>query len=1099
VTRRRASPPSAVTPDGPRVSIRLLGGFEVSVDGVAIPSRAWRLGKAADLVKLLAAEHAHRVPREVAMDALWPDKDPQAAANNLYQALHAARTALGDKDRQDGLLTLGDGVLVLRTDGGGAWIDVDAFEAAVERAARGDDVARAHVRSLYRGPLLPDDMYEDWLVARRDQLAGQWRRLLERMLVAQEQADRTDDALETAAELLVLDPLDEAVHRRAMLLEASRGHRSAALRQYRVLAQRLNAELGTEPEAETEELRAAIERGPDVAADRSAMLPVFGTSFVGRRRETNEIGRLMESARLVTLTGPGGSGKTRLAYHAAAALGGRFVDGVRVAELASLDRAAAVSRAVADAFDVRELPGTTLVDTMTTRIGGAHVLLVLDNCEHLVDAAASLLAQLLAACPRLRVIATSRQPLRVAEEVVFRVPSLAIPPAGDRSVDALRSVDAVALFLDRAKVANPDFELTDGTAAAIGTLCSYLDGLPLALEICAAQLGSLTIDQLVAQVQQRLLSLSVPRGRGLNRQETIAATLDWSHDLLTPSEREVLARFSVFAGGSSSEAAELVCAGPASPSIEVKRVIASLADRSLVAVDRSATAPRYRMLEPIRQYAEARLRERGDGESAETAHLAWAISFASRAAAAWRGTNWTAELRGFELENPNLRAALQRAVSRAPADALPLAESLWPLWLWAGQLVEGKGWLERTIDGTRERTLLRADALIGLSALMGRMGDPAGAERCAAEAVEIMREVGSGASLVRAMLFVAIHPWTSDDLLRANEIFDGALRAAAHVGHAPGVAAARKCLAIVRFYQHRTDEALALLRQSRAEFLACDPQAGEALALLTPQVLDLGEVILPEPDGDGRRLVFQETFGSFRDTSPREAASYVLVNIGMVDRISGDVDAAREAYGGALAEFQERKDDRGTAYCLARIGNLAASMGDFAAAREALRDAMALREHLGDTRGATLARTSLGELEALAGNERLARETLVDAAEAFDRRGDLWGIASSCSGLATAAITRRDWPAAHAALLRSLDAARRASRPRWVVWTLIRLARIDVRIGEINAAQARAREALGAFERLDDRSGSGEARAMLAQLGSPVPGGGFANGSTVFR
>ena len=454
----------------------LLGGFAAAVDGVATPGTAWRLKKARELVKLLALAPGHRLHREQAMDVLWRDRGPAAAANNLHQAVYVARRAL-----DAGAIEVREEMLQLRAD-----VDVDRLElAAVEARRAGTPAAYRAALSLYGGELLPENRYDDWAAQRRDELAALARELEE--------------------ELAALGSVDAA---------------------------------------------------------RLSSLPADASSFVGRGRELAELKALLRGTRWLTLAGAGGVGKTRLALELAGAAEPSYLGGVALVELAALADAGLIPDAVAVALDVRALSGQSLVDAIVEFLASRSLLLVVDNCEHLLAATAGLGDTLLRSAPQLTILATSREPLRVPGEVVFRVPSLDIPdPEQALEPRQLLRYEAVRLFVERAEAADPGFALDDENAVDVARICSRLDGLPLALELAAGRLGALGPAAIAERLDDRFRVLRTESDASPTRQHTLTATLQWSHDLLERDERTLFRRLAVFAGGFELGAVEGVCAG----------------------------------------------------------------------------------------------------------------------------------------------------------------------------------------------------------------------------------------------------------------------------------------------------------------------------------------------------------------------------------------------------------------------------------------------------------------------------------------------------------------------------------------------------------
>src|SRR4051812_38321387 len=535
------------------VSVTLLGGFAAAVDGTAVPDSAWRLKKARELVKLLALARGHRLHRDQAMDVLWRELAPSAAANNLHQAVHVARRALGSDaiDVRDEVLSLV------------AEVDVDLLDAAAAEARRlKTPAAYRAALSLCRGELLPENRYDDWAETRREDLAT----------LAAELAD------------------------------------------------------------EWEELGSAAAFG----------LPADASSFVGRGRELTELESLLKRTRLLTLAGTGGVGKTRLALELARSVESSYESGAALVELAAISDARLVPDAVAAALDVRPLPEQQPVDAVIDFLARRTLLLVIDNCEHVLSETAVFADTLLRAAPQLTILATSREPLRAAGEVVFRVPSLDIPdPERPQPPDRLADYEAVSLFVARAVAASPGFVLDEENADDVARICLRLDGLPLALELAAARLGALTTSAIAARLDDRFRLLRSGSHAAPTRQQTLTATLQWSHDLLEPDERLLLRRLAVFAGGFELEAAEDVCAGDAD-------TLARLVEKSLVPAEESGRRRRYRLLETVRLYARERLDAAGETSTLAERHASWALGLAQRERDSPR----------LDRESPNLRAAL---------------------------------------------------------------------------------------------------------------------------------------------------------------------------------------------------------------------------------------------------------------------------------------------------------------------------------------------------------------------------------------------------------------------------------------------------------
>jgi predicted ATPase len=387
-------------------------------------------------------------------------------------------------------------------------------------------------------------------------------------------------------------------------------------------------------------------------------LPAQLSSFVGRETELAEVGALVEASRLVTLTGAGGSGKTRLALQVAAELLDGSGEGVWLVDLAPVADPGLVAATVAQAIGVREQPGSSVAETLIEAIGTRRLLILLDNCEHLIDSCAKLTDSLLRSCPRIHVLATSREPLTISGERVFRVPSLRLPGLDDDLL-AMGESEAVRLFLDRASDHSADFILDDRNSRATASICRRLDGMPLAIELAAARVASMDVSEIEAGLDKRFSLLTKGTRNALPRQQTLRALVDWSYELLTEHERAALSRLSVFAGGWDLPAAEAVVGADDSDVFAVADVLGSLVDKSLVQTDITGFGLRYRLLETIRQFAAEKLAERdAENRNALAGHANFFLELAERAAPELRGSQQAEWLERLEADHDNFRAAI---------------------------------------------------------------------------------------------------------------------------------------------------------------------------------------------------------------------------------------------------------------------------------------------------------------------------------------------------------------------------------------------------------------------------------------------------------
>jgi predicted ATPase/DNA-binding SARP family transcriptional activator len=632
--RAEEDPPDARVGRPETVRVWLLGRFRVSVGPHTVEEGAWRLRKAAALVKLLALAPGHHLHRERAMDLLWPEHGRRAAANSLSQALHAARRALGPDDAQAAFSHLASqGEQLVLCPGGELWLDVEVFEEAAATARRSREPAAYRAAlNLYAGELLPRDPYEEWAEVPRESLRQLSLALLVELANLHEERGEYAPAVEALRRAVAKEPTQEEAHMGLMRLYALGGRQAEALAQYTRLEESLSRELGAEPQASSRSLREEIATGRFPPPHRPVSppkgevfdparhnLPAPRTTFVGRDREIVEVKRGLSMTRLLTLTGAGGSGKTRLALEVARDLVGAYSDGVWLAELAGLSESDLVPQAVAAALGVKERPGQPLTVTLGEFLGAKQTLLMVDNCEHLLEATAGLVDILLDSCPHLRILATSREALDVTGEVRWIVPPLSVPepqgtpPSEDSSsFEVLEGYESVRLFIERARGRDPTFSLSLQNAPAVAEICWRLEGIPLAIELAAARVGTLSLEQISEKLVGSLELLTRGGRTAVPRQRTLKGALDWSYDLLSETEQTLFHRVSVFAGGWTLEAAEAVGAGEGVEEGAVLDLLSGLVEKSLVVAEATGEVRlRFRLLEPVRQYAFEKLDHSG--------------------------------------------------------------------------------------------------------------------------------------------------------------------------------------------------------------------------------------------------------------------------------------------------------------------------------------------------------------------------------------------------------------------------------------------------------------------------------------------------------
>jgi predicted ATPase len=813
----------------------------------------------------------------------------------------------------------------------------------------------------------------------------------------------------------------------------------------------------------TDEL-AALDSG-----DGPRPLPADASSFVGRGRELGELRALLGHTRLLTLTGTGGAGKTRLALELARGAVASYEGGAALAELAAVADPQLVPDAVAAALDARALSGQDVVDAVVEFLAPRALLLVLDNCEHLLWASAALVDTILRAAPGLTVLATSREPLRVGGEVVFRVPSLAIPdPEQPLAPAELLEYEAVRLFVERAAAAAPGFALDEENAADVARICFRLDGLPLALELAAGRLGALGPAAVAERLDDRFRLLRSGSRAAPTRQQTLEATLQWSHDLLEPDERMLLRRLGIFAGGFELHAAESVCTGAGLDVAESADVLARLVEKSLVAADEGGRERRYRLLETVRLYARERLGDAGETAALAGRHAAWALELTERERDSPR----------LDPEAANLRAALSTLLAREPRDALRFCVALSPFWLRRIELEEANRRFTNALEAAQEHTALRAQALLAAAAIDMRSGTlPRGIAR-AEESHLIASELGDAHAQWRAMQFLGEFGVAMDDAGAAELWLQRGLELARRERFGAAEAICVYSLGVTRWIRGDIEGAEELLTQSLGLFRALEGSTERI-----PSPVNVTEMRTSDLSASpGLRIVFEDTLQPFVEISCDAAIGYVLVNLASVARTQGDLAEARTLLDEAAERFGRMDDPRGRAAVLVRRAYLHLAEGSTQKARGCLEQALLLRRQLNDRRGLGLALAGLGLIDTTAGDYDNAERHLAEARQIFRRAGDRWGLASTLWRTADLALERDRLEDAEAALREALSVIGETHRERWSAHTLEGLAEVAALKGDAGRAAELFADARDRYASTEDVLGVASVEERLSTL-----------------
>ncbi len=900
--------------------IALLGGFRVWVHGMEIPGNAWRLQKARGIIKLLALTPDHSLHRAEIVEHLWPEFDPVAATNNLHRTLHASRRALKSV-KQPGLpsptLKL-HGQLVSLEPAGSLWIDVDAFSNAA-REARTHRNERHFVAALelYGGELLPEDRYENWTLTAREALHRERLHLLSELAEIYRAKNDITAAAEIRSQVVRDDPYDEEAQLALMRDLAVTGQRGKALAQFQQLRDALK-EIDEVPGPESERLYREIlarrysttcEHDTD-RAQPNTNLPIPLTSFVGRDAERAALVELLRPARddprLVTLTGPGGSGKTRLALTVAQDLVADFPGGVWFVDLARITDETALPSTLASTLNIGEVPARSVVDVIVEELGSQPVLLLWDNCEHLVDACARLARQILLRAGDVRILATSRQPFGVHGEAVRRVQPLPLPaangPIDTRMVDALAQNDCIRLFSERARLVRSDFRLAVSNVAAVAQICRRLDGMPLPLELAAARMGTMSSATLAERLDRSLQVLG-SAGKSLEpRQRTLRGMLDWSYNLLSSSERALFRRLAVFVGGWTLDMAERVCADRTLPAYDVLGLLADLVDKSLVQFESVDGEGRYRFLEVVRQYAAERLDESGETQSVRARHAEVCTDLAETAEAKLRGPLQTAWLDRLERDYGNIQSAIQwLAQSDELVPALRLSSAIWWFCFLRGHYAEERERLIRLLEqidavGIELHLATRANALLAAGALAWKREELPLSRRLLEESVAIRRELDDPSQFGWALIFLGHVAGSQGEFFLGNRYAREALELFRACGDRSGMARALNAIGEDARRLGHDDEAEAFYRES----LELDRQEGNRAGMAL-RLHNLGYIALHRSCVTDAGELFFECLQLAQDLKDLDLVAACLEGVAAIEAVTGESRRSMWLFGAADA------------------------------------------------------------------------------------------------------------------------------------------------------------------------------------------------------
>jgi predicted ATPase/class 3 adenylate cyclase len=746
-------------------------------------------------------------------------------------------------------------------------------------------------------------------------------------------------------------------------------------------------------------------------------LPRQLTTFIGRDRVIAEAKRLLAETHLLTVTGPGGSGKTRLSLEIAASLLDEYPDGVWLVELAPQADPALVPQVLATTLGIREEAGRPILTTLVDHLRLKRVLLLFDNCEHLVDACARLVEALLRGCLEVKILSTSREALGLTGEVTFRVPPMSLPDSLHLPpLERLPDYEAIRLFLDRAAAVKPDFTLADATAPAVVQICQRLDGLPLAIELAAARVRTLSVEQITAHLDERFRLLTGGRRTALPRHQTLRGLIDWSYGLLSEAERELFRRVSVFVGGWTLGAAAAVCVGDGVDRYDIVDLLGRLVDKSLCLTDGQGSDPRYRLLETIRQYGLEKLTETAEDQVVRDRHRDFYLGFAEDAEPRLEGPEQVSWLKRLETDHDNLRAALRWSLDRDETEsALRLGSALSLFWDTHGYVREGREWLDELLARARA---LPASAVTPVSR-------------------RALAKVLDGAARARAR-------WS--EFAEAIDFEAQGLAVWRELGDKRGIAEALDNLGETTCHLGDRARGKAFVAESLALFRELSDKRGTASALN-----NLAEIVSADGDLASARALFEESVPLFEAIEDRRGLSHALDNLGGILTAQGDYGPAEALYSKSLRLAEELGDNHAIATALRSLGSVAHHRRDHPRARSFYEDSVARFREMND--GFCLAKSliGLGLTAHEAGDQEHAR-MLGDQGLALLREADAKGeLAPRLNQLGGAALAHGDVARAARFFQESLALSAETHHEPGIATSLENLARVAAARGRAPA------------------------------------------------
>jgi predicted ATPase/DNA-binding SARP family transcriptional activator len=1025
------------------MEFRVLGPLEIAAGSRRLPVSGARERA---LLAILLIHAGEVVAADRLIEELWGSDIPGNPSNALQVVVSRVRKAIEDPPGAGRLVTRKPGYLLdVRPDevdaGQFARLVAEARQAGAAGTPRGLSLLEEAL-GLWRGPAFAEFATDGFAREEIARLEEERARAVELKADAELALGRHAELVGELTALVAASPLRERLRGQLMLALYRSGRQGDALRVFQEGRAVLADELGVDPGPELRELHqrillqaASLMAAPAAGAPAPGNLPVPVTSFVGRHTELAAAGNLLRGSRLVTLTGPGGTGKSRLAVELARTAAPSFADGAWLVELEAVTDPATVPAVLAIALGVGE--GTPLgaagqargplMDKVTGYLRDRELLIVLDNCEHLIEACAQAARLVLRSAPRTRLLVTSRERLGVDGEALLAVPPLGVPGPRELDPGQIARSEAVQLFADRATAVQRAFVLDEDTAPAVSRICRRLDGIPLAIELAAARVRMLPPPQIAERLDDRFDLLTSGNRGVLPRHQTLRAAIDWSYRLLAGPERELFGRLSVFAGGFTLEAAEQVCGDPGTGPADVLESLSRLVDQSLVIAEDHGQA-RFRMLETLRRYAGERLDESAAAAQLRRRHADYYLRLAERAEPLLRGPGQATWLRALESDRDNLSAAMDWAFRGDPDAAVRFASALAYFWLIGRHRSAVRQRIAEAVDKAQDASPGHRARMLTWAAMLANVdGRPDEAAAQAQEAYELFQDSAGrggpdpwGLALCEAILGLALG--LRGEVSQATELLEAGRARFGAAGDDWGTAIATLLHGYVTSFTAQHERGTALARASLAGFRAAGDQWGQTMALELLGLLarrqgafgaavsayeealgvvrdlglrdevpfllaDLGDLHVHLGDFETAAVLHKEALGLALDTGARDAAALARSGLALAARRQGDHGRARELYRQALSFYRETARTPELAYSLASLGYVEELRGDLDAAAACHQESLRLAQDLPDGAPVALALEGLACVAAAGRQPRRAAVLLGAAAALRERTG----------------------------------------------------------------------------------------------------------------